>query len=142
MSRMGGFDARELRKLRDELEKLQEPEEFMKDCAKELAARLLRMVVQRPPADTGTLRRAWTAGTSSEGYANSVQVNHSGNVYEIAITNPKEYASYVEYGHRTPNHKGWVPGKFMMKISEEELERIAPAILEQRIYRYFGGLSR
>lgn len=114
----------------------------MKDCAKELAARLLRMVVQRTPADTGTLRRAWTAGTSSEGYANSVQVNHSGNVYEIAITNPKEYASYVEYGHRTPNHKGWVPGKFMMKISEEELERIAPAILEQRIYRYFGGLSR
>ena len=105
MSRMGGFDARELRKLRDELEKLQEPEEFMKDCAKELAARLLRMVVQRTPADTGTLRRAWTAGTSSEGYANSVQVNHSGNVYEIAITNPKEYASYVEYGHRTPNHK-------------------------------------
>ncbi len=142
MSRMGGFDARELRKLRDELEKLQEPEEFMKDCAKELAARLLRMVVQRTPADTGTLRRAWTAGTSSEGYANSVQVNHSGNVYEIAITNPMEYASYVEYGHRTPNHKGWVPGKFMMKISEEELERIAPAILEQRIYRYFGGLSR
>ena len=142
MSRMGGFDARELRKLRDELEKLQEPEEFMKDCAKELAARLLRMVVQRTPADTGTLRRAWTAGTSSEGYANSVHVNHSGNVYEIAITNPKEYASYVEYGHRTPNHKGWVPGKFMMKISEEELERIAPAILEQRIYRYFGGLSR
>jgi hypothetical protein len=142
MSRMGGFDARELRKLRDELEKLQEPEEFMKDCAKELAARLLSMVVQRTPADTGTLRRAWTAGTSSEGYANSVQVNHSGNVYEIAITNPMEYASYVEYGHRTPNHKGWVPGKFMMKISEEELERIAPAILEQRIYRYFGGLSR
>lgn len=142
MSRMGGFDARELRKLRDELEKLQEPEEFMKDCAKELAARLLWMVVQRTPADTGTLRRAWTAGTSSEGYANSIQVNHSGNVYEIAITNPMEYASYVEYGHRTPNHKGWVPGKFMMKISEEELERIAPAILEQRIYRYFGGLSR
>ena len=114
----------------------------MKDCAKELAARLLKMVVQRTPADTGTLRRAWTAGTSSEGYANSVQVNHFGNVYEIAITNPMEYASYVEYGHRTPNHKGWVPGKFMMKISEEELERIAPAILEQRIYRYFGGLSR
>lgn len=142
MSRMGGFDARELRKLRDELEKLQEPEEFMKDCAKELAARLLKMVVQRTPADTGTLRRAWTDGTSSEGYANSVQVNHSGNVYEIAITNPMEYASYVEYGHRTPNHKGWVPGKFMMKISEEKLERIAPAILEQRIYRYFGGLSR
>ena len=142
MSRMGGFDARELRKLRDELEKLQEPEEFMKDCAKELAARLLKMVVQRTPADTGILRRAWTDGTSSEGYANSVQVNHSGNVYEIAITNPMEHASYVEYGHRTPNHKGWVPGKFMMKISEEELERIAPAILEQRIYRYFGGLSR
>ena len=67
MLRMGGFDARELRKLRDELEKLQEPEEFMKDCAKELAARLLKMVVQRTPADTGTLRRAWTAGTSSEG---------------------------------------------------------------------------
>lgn len=47
--------------------------------------------------------------------------------------NPVEYASYVEYGHRTANHKGWVKGRFMMTISEQELEKIAPKVLENKI---------
>ena len=55
----------------------------------------------------GTLRRGWTVGT----------VIKSGKQYNIEVINSVEYASYVEFGHRTRNHKGWVPGQYMLTIS-------------------------
>lgn len=58
----------------------------------------------------------------------------------IEIVNPIEYASYVEYGHRTANHEGWVKGQFMMTISEQELQSIAPQILEKKIKKYLGDI--
>ena len=67
-------------------------------------------------------------------------MNKSGTVYQIEIINPVEYAAYVEFGHRTANHKGWVPGKFMLTISEQELESQAPKVLERKIMQYLGGI--
>ena len=94
----------------------------------------------------GTLRRGWTAKSHEEAaegkgsnqknvleYVNGVEVRHVGNTYEIQITNPVEYASYVEYGHRTRGGKGWVTGRFMLTISENEIRSIAPQILERRM---------
>ncbi len=49
MAKMGNFDIDGLKKFRDELNKLQDPDAFVESCAKELAARLLRMVVKRTP---------------------------------------------------------------------------------------------
>lgn len=49
MGRMGNFNISGLEKFRDELNKLQNPDDFVESCAKELAARLLRMVVKRTP---------------------------------------------------------------------------------------------
>ncbi len=40
---------------------------------------------------------------------------------------------YVEYGHRTRNHKGWVEGKFMLTISEKELKAQLPKIIERKL---------
>ena len=74
----------------------------------------------------GTLRRGWTIG----------EIKKEGGVYNIDIINLVEYASYVEYGHRTPNHKGWVEGHFMMTISEQELQTIAPKVLENKLRKY------
>lgn len=174
MGRMGNFDVSGLEKLRDELNRLPDPDDFVESCAKELAARLLRMVVKRTPVGDysreievtakrdskkhkkgevykkkvnpngkvgGTLRRGWTGGekASAKDYADSLAVNHFGGTYVIEIVNPVEYASYVEHGHRTANHKGWVRGQFMMTISERELQRIAPKVLENRIKDYLGG---
>ncbi len=151
MGRMGSFDANDLKKFQKELEKLDKNmDAFMQACAKELAARLLRMVVKRTPVgeypkgsgkEGGTLRRGWTGEkrSSAKGYADSLTVHHFGDTYVIEIVNPVEYASYVEYGHRTANHKGWVKGKFMMTISEQELEKIAPKVLENKIKKYLGG---
>lgn len=150
MGRMGNFNIDGLKKFRDELNKLQDPDKFVEACAKELAARLLRMVVKRTPVGEypkssgkkgGTLRRGWTGEkrSSAQNYADSLTVHHFGDTYVIEIVNTVEYASYVEYGHRTANHKGWVKGKFMMTISEQELEKIAPKVLENKIKKYLGG---
>lgn len=85
----------------------------------------------------GTLRRSWTAGT----------IQKIGDAYQIEVVNPTEYASYVEYGHRQkPGRyvpalgkslkKGWVPGKFMLTISEQQLESQAPELLEKKLQNY------
>lgn len=124
-------------------------EEFINACAKELAARLLSKVIKRTPVGQypsgsgktgGTLRRGWTAGKGAASYAQSLQVHHYGGYYVIEITNPVEYASYVEFGHRTANHSGWVEGKFMLTISEQEVQAAAPGILERRLQQKLGEL--
>lgn len=98
-------------------------EEFFKKAAKSLAAQLLALVKQATPTDTGYLRSGWDM--------RRVQVTKEGNEFRAEVINPIEYASYVEYGHRTRNRKGWVDGQFFLTLSEEELSNTAPAQLEE-----------
>ena len=96
----------------------------------------------------GTLRRGWTSKTyeeaqrggkvSAKAYADSLTIQHNGNMVVIEIVNPVEYASHVEYGHRTADHKGWVQGRFMLAISEQEIQGIAPKVLESKIKKFLG----
>lgn len=153
MGGMGSFDLSELRKLQEKLNRISEPEinAFLEECAKELAARLLARVIRRTPVGQypassgktgGTLRRGWTSAQSGTGsgrarqYAESLTVHQYGGYLVIEIINPVEYASYVEFGHRTADHTGWVPGRFMMTISEQEIQNIAPAVLERKIDKF------
>ena len=39
----------------------------------------------------------------------------------------------------TRNHKGWVEGKFMLTISEQELEGDIPKIIERKLKGFLGG---
>lgn len=150
------FDYSEFKKLNDRLKKKcreEQIEQFFESCAKELAARLLAKTIKRTPVGQypegsgklgGTLRRGWT-GESNKGaaaYAASLNVTHSGGTYTVEITNPIEYASYVEYGHRTANHAGWVEGKFMLTISENEIRSMAPAILQKKLETYLKGIAK
>ena len=144
------LDGKELEKLKGQIALVGDQaamDQFFTSCAKELAARLLAKVIKRTPVAQypkgsgktgGTLRRGWTAGENSNaaGYANSLKVNKVGNDYVIEIINPVVYASYVEFGHRTANHKGWVEGQFMLTISEQEIQSAAPAILERKLNDY------
>lgn len=161
MGRMGKFSASDLKKLQKQLDKVREKDmdAFVEGCAKELAARLLARVIKRTPVGDypkgsgkkgGTLRRGWTSqgsGSGAEGlktrgakgYVDSLKISHYGGYVVIEIVNPVEYASYVEYGHRTADHKGWVKGQFMMTISEQELQEIAPKVLERKIQKYLEG---
>lgn len=139
-------DLRELKKLQAKLEKFQghdaERQKFCEDCSKELAARLLALVIKRTPVDTGYLRRGWTGGKTvgAKAFADSCKVYKNGDNYTIIVENPVEYAPYVEYGHRTRGGKGWVAGQFMLTISEEELERIAPSILQRKLETFLQGV--
>ena len=152
MARNGDVDFRDLDDFRKKLEKHfggNQVDLFIDACAKELAARLLAKVIKRTPVGQypkssgkkgGTLRRGWTNGQNqaASAYADSLKVNHFGDAFVIEIINPVEYASYVEFGHRTRNHEGWVEGKFMLTISEQEIESDAPRILENKLKKKLG----
>lgn len=149
MARMGKVDFKDLEDFTNKVEQILGEDQmdlFMEACAKELAARLLTKVIKRTPVGVypdrvgGTLRRGWTA-EKQQGvmtYVNSLNVTHSGDSFTIEIVNPVEYASYVEFGHRTRNHKGWVEGKFMLTISSQEVQEAAPGVLEKKLKRKLG----
>ena len=149
MPRWGHFDFDELKRIAKNLEEMEKAlPGFIEECVRELAMRLLAKVVLRTPVGQygdhwvefttkegkhvkffakdnrqgGTLRKGWTIG----------QVKKTANGYEVEVINPVYYASYVEYGHRTRDHKGWVEGRFMLTISEKELKRELPVILKRK----------
>ena len=153
MARSGTINFRDFERIQNNLEKLNQEQVglFIDACAKELAARLLAKVIKRTPVGDypnssgkkgGTLRRGWTGGKtqSAVAYADSLTIHHFGDAYVIEIVNPVEYASYVEFGHRTSNHKGWVNGRFMLTISEQEIQNAAPAIIEKKLMKQMGDL--
>ncbi|WP_455715436.1 HK97 gp10 family phage protein [Anaerosporobacter sp.] len=130
-------DVRQLERLQKQIERVTtvDIDAFCEACTKEIAARLLRKVIKRTPVGQypsgsgksgGTLRRGWSA-------QKDIKVHYFGDTYVVEIVNPVEYASYVEYGHRTTNHQGWVPGQFCLTISEKEIENLAPKLLESKI---------
>ena len=84
--RWGSVDYRQLQKLRDNLAKLEsvDMDKFCRDMSKELAARLLALVIPRTPVGQypkgsgkkgGTLRRGWTAKTDAEAATGGVKVD-------------------------------------------------------------------
>lgn len=144
MSRWGNCDYRQLKKLQEKINELANGDaiKFYQECARELAARLLRKVIKRTPVgenqyeteiingkekkyvirNGGTLRRGWTSKTEKEAesgnsknaqeWANSLEVKKIGDIFQIEVINPVHYASYVEYGHRQE------PGRFVPAIGK------------------------
>lgn len=137
MTKWGKCDFKQLVRMQEKLQQL-DTNKLQTICislTNEIASRLLRRVIKRTPVGQypegtgkvgGTLRNGWNIG----------EVTQTGNLYEVEIINQTMYASYVEFGHRTRNHKGWVRGRFMMTISEKELDAQAPKIIEKRIKEY------
>lgn len=97
----------------------------------------------------GTLRRGWTSKTHEEAesggktetaaYLAALPVHTFDNVYVIELLNPVKYAPYVEYGHRTANKKGWVPGVHMLEKSMNQLNKQAPKVIERNLNELMKG---
>ena len=148
------FDKKELEKLQKQLEELEKGkarDKFFEDCAKEMAARLLSLVVHKTPEGVypndssrkgGNLRRGWTGGKKmdAEAFAKSLEIEKSGKTYTITVENNVEYAPYVEYGHRTRGGKGFVQGKHMLETSEQELKALSPKILQDKLEKFLKGV--
>lgn len=129
---MGGssFDFSQLKELKQNLEKMErERDQFAVHCTEELSALFLKKVKERTPVKSGNLKKNWSKG----------EIRISGGKYETEIKNPTEYAAPVEYGHRTADHGGWVPGKFMMTLTEKEVEKLAPELLKKLLDDYMKG---
>lgn len=131
MGRLGNFDCSEFKKMASGFQKALDErviERWIKEFLLEMAFRAERKIKKRTPVGVyegktgGHLRRNWQVGN----------VEKHGNAYVIEIFNNVEYASYVEYGHRTRNHKSWVEGRFMSTISMQEIERELPRFLEKK----------
>lgn len=142
------FDHKAFDEFQKKLQALEKDvDKFYEECAKELAARLLGLVIKKTPVGVypkdsskkgGTLRRGWTGGKrrSAKAFAESLDVKKSGKTYVITIENNVEYAPYVEYGHRTRGGKSFVQGKHMLEISEQELQSIAPGVLQRKMNKF------
>lgn len=141
-----GMDYEALKKYKEQIDRLssKDKDELFQSCSRELASRLLAKVIPRTPVGVypkgsgkvgGTLRRGWTGGKteSGAGYANKLPVTKTGSTYFVRVENPTEYASYVEHGHRKRGDKGWVEGKHMLRISEDELNQQSGSILGRKI---------
>lgn len=151
MAKWGSVDLSQLKTLQTKFEELEkvDVDKFYEAAIKDIAQRLLARVKQKTPVGVyeesgkngGTLRRNWTI---------SKNVTKQGTTYSIEIINPIEYASYVEYGHRQEVGryvpaigkklvKPWVEGKFMLTISEVEVEALTPKLLQARLNKMLKG---
>ena len=108
--------------------------DLVKSSAKKNALKLRRV------RSGGELWRNWFA----------IPARRSGDRYTAAVHNDTYYAYYVEYGHR--QHVGqfvpvlgkrlkrpWVPGRFMLRRSHEEVQGLARAYLERKLHAFLSG---
>lgn len=161
MARWGRCDFKELKRLEQRLEQLEQGDwdKACRQAAKRLAAMLLNKVKKRTPVGVvpdglddealehwegytgGTLRDAWQI----------LPIQKQGDQYIVTILNPVEYASYVEYGHRQRPGRyvpalgkslkaTWVNGRYMLTISVQEVQAKAPATLERALYQCLKGV--
>ncbi|QHZ50705.1 HK97 gp10 family phage protein [Paenibacillus larvae] len=134
MAKWGDVDLSEFNKFTKNLEKASNRDlmgRFISDFLIEMAMRADRKIKKRTPVGkTGQLRRNWKVGS----------IQKSGNAYVVEISNETHYASFVEYGHRTRDLKGWVEGRFMATIPMKEIERELPKYLEKRFTKFLEGL--
>ena len=130
--RWGSVDYKQLQKLRDNLQRLQEidMDKFCEDVSKGLAARLLQLVIPVTPVGQypkstgkkgGTLRRGWTAKTEQEAaggsgdgrnkvasYVNALRFSNGGGPFTLRSSTPSTMPAMWSLGIELPEEKaGW-----------------------------------
>lgn len=83
---------------------------------------LLGKVKRKTPVDTGVARNNWQTKKL--------------DAFTIAVYNNTKYINYLEYGHRTRNGKGFVPGVYMLKKSLDEL------VIDREIDKAFDSIIK
>lgn len=118
-------------------------EDFLKDFLIEMAERVISKTKPRTPVDTGALRNAWGIETEKTKVVESTNdqggkmlktirtgdIKYNGKEISLVLSNPMEYATDIEYGHRVVRNGievGWYEGKFMLKTSIDEVRRQMP----------------
>lgn len=103
------------------------------------AYQFLQKVRKRTPVDTGLLQKSWRLQSIKwEGRAVTATFRND------AVDGWAAYASFVEEGHAKPYKAGagpgsadWVRGYFMLKYTEEEMQRLLPPRLQSEVRALF-----
>lgn len=149
---MGKYAKVDISELEEEILKMKKVdiEEFYMQISKEIARRFLRQAIKLTPVGTypkssgkvgGTLRRGWTADVGGDITAKGISmqaplcVKKRGNNYIVETKNNVDYASYVNYGHRTTNG-GFVAGQFFMNAAEDAVKDILDELIEKRFINF------
>ena len=140
---------------------------WLKSFLLEQAQRVVREAKLRTPVDTGALRNSYQIG--GQEIALTYSVDNKGKEhfdldtknsevesielvddnFEVVISNPMEYASYVEYGH--PQEPGrfvpaigkrlknsWVPGHYMLTIAVDDVQRAMPTRFDRQFKQFLA----
>ena len=117
---------------RDKFERLSnEFENFLKQFLIKQALDVLAKTKKESPTDTGLLRNSWTIG----------EVVRDGDTLKVTISNPVEYAKYVEYGHMDRSHQKWINGKFMCSLSIIEVKKKMPQRFKKEFETWFASFN-
>lgn len=133
------FDLSELEDFRDKLESglLQDA---VIEAALILAGEWFARAVEKSPVMTGTLRDSWVIGDMV--FEDDTIVIE---IYNTAVGEKGEpYPLYVELGHRQEVGRyvpaigkrlvaSWAEGKFMLRISKDEVEKMAVQIVSNKL---------
>lgn len=132
-----GFEFGEVHAFKEKVESMsRELNTLHLRAAKRIGELAVRKVKEKTPVDTNQLRNAWR-----------YEVIQVGNTYMVYVINVTEYASFVESGHRivvrvksssggyVKKTVGWVEGRFMLKLTEQEIESLIPILWDEEIAR-------
>ena len=104
---------------------------FAKEFLKEQGQTLQAITVSNTPVDKGHLRARWRLG----------RVLESSRGLALRFTNNMEYASFVEYGHRTRKLKDgsrrWINGRFMLTIGQNYVMSRMQSEFTRAIFKFF-----
>ena len=123
---------------------------FLKKFLLQQGQRVVRAVKPRTPVDTGALRESWVIGKEAKAirydesgkvtgsdytsaFANKASIEDVqmvGDSLQITISNPMEYASYIEYGHHS------YLGRYMLTISMNEISSAMSGRFEKEFINF------
>lgn len=128
-----GYDYSEVLEFNRRIERAVEiVDDLFKEALGQMALDFLRKVKDRTPQRTGLLKDRWKIGA----------IVKKGDDYMIEVFDDTKYASFVEDGHRQKVGryvpaigkrlvKPWVEGRFMMKLTADEIEQEMPRYMER-----------
>ena len=136
--------------------------QWLKEFLLKQAQEAVDRAKMRTPVDTGALRASYQIGGQEialdyyqdengkdhfkvdDTLSQKATTANVGDDLTVVISNPMEYASWVEYGHKQEVGRyvpalgkrlknPWVEGRYMLTISVDEVQQILP----QRLHRQF-----
>ena len=161
-------DYSEFIKFRDKFERLSnEFETFLKQFLIKQALDVLAKTKKESPTDTGLLKNSWTISNQGvairsktlksgknkgkiryysveSAFVNNTSIDNverDGDVLKVTISNPVEYAKYIEYGHMDRSHQKWINGKFMCSLSIIDVKKKIPKRFQREFEAWFASFN-